>query len=283
MKTAEEYYESLLLIGESITNYYNQLEDLEFDFQQNTLEYQTVLHELFGEITKENSTLEEATTNGHLARLKELLDKDLLNKTAPSVILRHGHANLFRLVNLIETMYKDNTLQYVYALKYDIGYLLIAMIEELLNDEYYSDIRQDLISFRYSLIYCHIDLENAFLDYRLNLNSIKLTAYNRRLNLPGYRYIDKAVLIGESNESLIYLQNVSEFSYSSIKRFNVVISILNILARLTLCDEIVMNSLYKELMDLLEDERYPIELKEEINNMFNVLATLQNKLGITRN
>lgn len=283
MKTAEEYYESLLIISKSITSYYYQLEELEHQSMQETLEYQTIFSTLYDEITKEDSILKEIANFGHLPRVKELLDKDLVNKHEPPIILRHGYANLFRLNSLIESMYNDEVLKYVYALKYDIGYLLLAMIEELICDEYYNDIKQDLISFKYSIIYCHVDLENDFLEHNLNTENIKLTAYKQRPFLPGYRYIDKAILVEETNRPFIYLENISEFSYSSIKKFNVIISILKILARLILCDEFVMNELYKELINLLEDDAYPTELKEEIQNMFNLLSVIQAKLGIQRN
>lgn len=283
MKSASEYYEELKIVAEGITIYYDQLAFLEYQEQTASSNYQATFKELYDATIHENNLLTEAETLGLLPEIKQLIDKDLINRKKQSIILKHSKAHIFRLQSMIESMSSSDVLKYVYALKYDISSIILAMIEELLPDAYYDDIKEDLISLKYSLIFLHIDIEQEFLDQKLDSSKIKITSYNyRNFSNPGYRYIDEGILVSESNPYLIYLENVQDFLGSNIRRSIVITSILNILARLVLCDENTVSEIYEDLMNILESEQFSPELQAEIKNMLNILEKIQNRLTVTR-
>lgn len=283
MKSASEYYEELKIVAEGITIYYDQLAFLEYQEQTASSNYQATFKELYDATIHENNLLTEAETLGLFPEIKQLIDKDLINRKKQSIILKHSKAHIFRLQSMIESMSSSDVLKYVYALKYDISSIILAMIEELLPDAYYDDIKEDLISLKYSLIFLHIDIEQEFLDQKLDSSKIKITSYSyRNFSNLGYRYIDKGVLVSESNPYLIYLENVQDFLGSNIRRSIVITSILNILARLVLCDENTVSEIYEDLMNILESEQFSPELQAEIKNMLNILEKIQNRLTVTR-
>lgn len=283
MKSASEYYEELKIVAEALTIYYDQLAFLEYQEQTASSNYQATFKELYDATIHENNLLTEAETLGLFPEIKQLIDKDLINRKKQSIILKHSKAHIFRLQSLIESMSSSDVLKYVYALKYDISSIILAMIEELLPDAYYDDIKEDLISLKYSLIFLHIDIEQEFLDQKLDSSKIKITSYNyRNFSNPGYRYIDEGILVSESNPYLIYLENVQDFLGSNIRRSIVITSILNILARLVLCDENTVSEIYEDLMNILESEQFSPELQAEIKNMLNILEKIQNRLTVTR-
>lgn len=283
MKSASEYYEELKIVAEAITISYDQLAFLEYQEQTASSNYQATFKELYDATIHENNLLTEAETLGLFPEIKQLIDKDLINRKKQSIILKHSKAHIFRLQSLIESMSSSAILKYVYALKYDISSIILAMIEELLPDAYYDDIKEDLISLKYSLIFLHIDIEQEFLDQKLDSSKIKITSYNyRNFSNPGYRYIDEGVLVSESNPYLIYLENVQDFLGSNIRRSIVITSILNILARLVLCDENTVSEIYEDLMNILESEQFSPELQAEIKNMLNILEKIQTRLTVTR-
>lgn len=283
MKNASEYYEELKIVAEAITIYYDNLAFLEYQDQIASPNYQTTFQSLYDEANHENILLTEAETLGLLPSIKQLIDKDLINKKEQGIILKHSKAHIFRLQSMIESMSPNDVLKYVYALKYDISRIILAMIEELFPDAYYEDIKEDLISFKYSLIFSHIDIENEFLAQELDNSKIRIISHSyRNPSNPGYRYIDKGVLVSESNPYLMYLENVQDFLGSNIRRSLVIISILNILARLVLCDENTVSEIYEDLMNLLKSEQFSSELQDEIKNMLNILEKIQSRLTVTR-
>lgn len=284
MDEAREYYDKLLILGEEITAYYNALEEIDADGARESAEYQEYYGYLVEAISRENSVLNEAIRRGLLIKLKILVDKDLVNKKEPLIVLRHPYAHLFRLNDMLEILSGDKVLNYVYALKKDIGHILMAFLEQLISDLFYQDIRADLISFKYSLFYRHVDLENELVNgeeesRRIELNSLKY----RNDGLYSYKYLDKAVLVQECEEGFLYLENVDDgFLYSSTGHANVVINIISILARLILCDERTMKSLYDSLMNLLESEDFSSALQDEIKRMLAILEEVQSRIEWTR-
>lgn len=147
----------------------------------------------------------------------------------------YKNAYLFRLNSLFDTLSGDDTIEYVDALNYDIHSIILKCLENIIDNEYYQEIRADLLRFKYDIIFLDYNVESDFLLENDRENVI-LNSRNFKKELPSSKYVDQAILIHESLEDIRYLRALSigfNENYYSLS----VIYILHILSRIAMCDD----------------------------------------------
>ncbi len=163
-----------------------------------------------------------------------------------------------RIVYLLEAISGDDGIKYAHILYYDIHKIIMKFLDTMISDAYFENIRKILIEYKYNLISIDYYLENDFLNPSNN-KKIKLNQREDYVDLPSTRFIDQAVLVGESLDAIKYLALINfDFNNTYNQRALVVIQIINILARLALCNE---NDLF-----LIKDDFNKIYNSEEENN-----------------
>ena len=87
---------------------------------------------------------------------------------------------------------------------------LKSFLDFIINNPYYSDIRKDLIFYKYNLLFLNSYSEHDFLINR-DINTISLETNNCRTeDLASYVFVDKSILVLESIDYFNYLTNASE-------------------------------------------------------------------------
>lgn len=278
MKTAKDYYDDLLLIAEEIVSYYNLLMQNEIKFGIVSVNYQSVYFMLRNAIAREKNLYLEAESLGYIPELRVMTDKEFNGEFSPDIALMGGFSHLNRMQSMLEGMEKSHTLIYVCMLKGDINRILFSFLEEMIDNSYYSNIKDDLIEYKYSLLFLNGYNENDFMNGN-NLSSLNgLSSPKYREMCPEYRYIDEAVIELPCIKALEYLAEVEEIK-SDAKLVNIIIKIINILARLTLGDERLVSKYYDDIMMLLEDDNYPDELVKVAREMFRIFSNIESKIG----
>ena len=135
------------------------------------------------------------------------------------------------------------------------------------------DIRNDLILYRYNLIYMNMELENSFFNDMLSTEvSLEASKY-RTAEVPSYIFVDKAILVLESLDYIAYIKS-HDGEENPNSQSLIIISIINILTRLTLCEEETLSLIYDDLTDLLASEDLTFTTKKLINDMQDILKNM---------
>ena len=151
---------------------------------------------------------------------------------------------------------------------------MLNFLNELINNPYYASIRNELILYRYNLIYMDPYLENDFLYDMLSTNiSLEADKY-RTEELPSHIFVDKSILVLESLDFIEYIRSHDDLNNSSNTYALIVISVINILSRLVLCDEETLNLIYDDLVALLDAEEISIETKNLITSLQTILKNM---------
>lgn len=277
MKTVKDYYYELLLIAEEIISYYNLLIQNEIKYGIVSVNYQSVYFMLNRAIAREQRLYLEVESLGYIPELKVMLDKEFNEQFSSDIVLGGGVSHLNRLNSMMEGRDKSSTLIYASMLKSDINRILFSFLEEMIDNDYYGNIKDDLIQYKYSLIFLNGYNENDFMNGKSLSDLNNLSSPKFRKMCPGYHYIDEAIIELPSIKALEYLAEVEEVSES--RRVKVIIKIINILARLTLGDEKLVSKYYDDIMLLLEDDSYPDELVNIARDMFQIFSNIQSKIG----
>ena len=276
------YINILLEIEKRIEDSYLKLQYIEAHKEVEE-DYDYYFKEIKTWCEKEVAMLSTMMENFSLKEIKDaLLKKKTSLKEIPISLGYLPDASIYRLLYLVEKMQGDDILDYASILKTDINRILLIFLEHLINNNYYEEIREDLILYKYSIIFMDLDLENDFLLNKLD-NNIELQANNyRTFDFPGYIYVDKTILDYESEDYLSFIINHEDFKQYSSTYALVVISVINVLARFTLCEEETLNLVYDDLKCLLESDTSR-ELKDLVNDMYQILKTIKSQILWTRN
>lgn len=263
---------------------YIKLAELEIDGKFDSLEYQEYFS-LIVELTNKEKDILKNLHGKDLEDLKKFVKKkNPLRKSSTPIMLGHlVQVYYFRILDMLDSISDDDYLDYASTLYYDINQLLFAFLNVLISNDYYSSIREDLIYYKYHLIFVHSDSESDFLLNRYD-DTIRLKSNNFRTNeMPAYPYVDKAILVFEGADYIERIMETPEnFQYHSNYYSNAVIDIINILARLTLCDSDTLPYLEQDFNGLLEEDLISLELKNLIHEMLTILEQLKSKIGWAR-
>ena len=158
-------------IEERIEECYIHLADLENSDLFDSELYNQYIHMLTNLITKEKELLISLDRKDYY-KIKKEIDKDKYFKdsTMPIVLGHFNNAYLVRIENMINALLGDDYLDYASVLNYDINQLLISFLNELINDSYYQDIKEDLIYYKYNLIFNNYrNEEDFFMDKSMEI------------------------------------------------------------------------------------------------------------------
>ena len=250
-----------------IEEIYLCLAELEERGFQGGLDYQYYFKELIDNINKEKKLLVDLGTNYRLSDVKKMVMRNKVSSKELPISLGYlTDAYNYRILNMLEALDGDDYLDYVGVLKTDISNIILKFLEHLINNPYYEDLKADLVLFKYNLIFMNVDLENDFIMNNLGA-SLSLKANNyRTLDLPAYKYIDRSILVLESTD---YFTRIIEEN-EDINKSRVLIYIINVLARLILCEEDTLALIYSDLTNILEDD----EINEDIKKLFQEMSTI---------
>ena len=278
-----KYTDLLMEIENKITENYLALYSGEVIGKIGELEYEMCFQEIIRLIEKEKQILLKINENYSLSAFKAEITKYKASKKEIPLTLGHLiDAEVYRLYHIIDTLTGDDLLDYASTLKTDINRLILDFLDNLINNPYYQDIRNDLILYRYNLIYLDPYLESDFLNDMLSTDvSLEASKY-RTPDLPSYIFVDKSLLVLESLDFIEYIRSHDEQKENSNTYALIVIAIINILSRLVLCDEQTLDLIYDDLAYLTEDDEISLETKNLINDMQTILKSLQNHIAWSR-
>jgi len=279
MEKAKEYFQKLIYIDEEIMTYFIMLSDIELKLGSESPSYQENYKWLVEAINRENVLFIEIKNLGLVDEIGLLAQNEVAVIPEPEIILRSGFGHLYRIKSLVEGLINDEASNYAHNLKYDINRILLRFLREMLNNPYYDSIKGSLISYKYGLLYLNIYNENDFVNNSGidSINSLCPPDERRKRSIIS-GYLDEVLLEFPCLKNIDYLKEVSIEVFSDATLLNLVIKIINILARLVLSNERVVNKYCQELNSLLEDEECPEEIKQVYNELFQILQNIQTEV-----
>ncbi len=280
----KNYLLKLYELEEQIEAYYINLAELENMGYSDSIDYNYNLRTLKDLIEKEKEMIIFLNNKFSNAIIKKEINKTKQAEKPMPISLGHlTQCYHFRLLNILEDINKDDLIYYASVLKSDINKILIAFANNLIGNAAYKNIEEELIFFKYNLIYMDYTLEDKFLKQIPN-SEIALEVNNYRTDdMPSYTYVDKTILVLESYDYINYLQSIpNDRDLSLNKESMIIISIIELLARFILCNQETLNLIYPEFKALLESELTSEFVISSINDMQNILRELKEHIGWTR-
>lgn len=268
--------QQLLELEEKIEDVYLQLMTLDIDGFEASLNYQILKEELRRLVQLEVQLL--IRKDFSCLDLRKVLKEFQVKPTLPVRLGCYEHAYSFRLDALLDTISGDATIEYADALNYDIHRIILKCLETVINNDYYQNIRGDLLRFKYDLIFLDYGIESDFLLDN-DKESIILRSRTLKEDLPSSKYVDQTILVSEFLEDIRYLRVLSqEFSEDYLAL--AIIYVLRILARVAMCDDEILAYVMNDFNLLLEDEELNIEVKNVIVEMLEIFKQLQHEFHL---
>ena len=274
----------LYKIEEKVEQCYINLAQLEILGEIDSPEYNEYI-KLIIELTNDEKRLFARLDRSTLTKIIKQVNRDNFNKNNSNFLglgfLNNAYYN--RLQNMLNLQLGDDLFDYANVVRYDINQIMLSFLDTIINNDYYIDIRKELIFYKYNLLFLNVYSEHDFLINR-NINTISLETDNCRTeDLASYIFVDKTVLVLESIDYLCYITNAKEdFRYNTNTYVNMVITIINILARFSLCEKDTLALVYDDFSYLLEDDSVYEDIKELIREMLEMLETIKNKIEWAR-
>ena len=268
-------YTKLLSLEENIEKLYLYLVELEVSGQKHSVEYRLVMEKIDTLTKQEGSLLIDAEEDDDI---KEKINHFSL-KEFPINLGYHTQASEIRLYYLLQSIQGDSGMEYACALKYDINRILLKFLEFMIDNPYYEDIRKELIYFKYDLIFLDYNVESDFLlenDY----TCISLDSRTYQEGLPSHKYIDQAILVWELEEAIKQIEAINHIDEQTGSYTFVIIKVMQIFARMALCDQEQLNYVLDDVRYLMENETMDLKTKEKFKLVFifqdNFLAQTYN-------
>jgi len=212
---------------------------------------------------------------------------NLLNDANPykkEPIIGLGHVSefyYFRLINIFKSMVESDLAFYAETVQYDINNLLLRFLSKMIDNEYFQNIREELIYFKYNIIFLNIDSEYDFLTGEES-KPLETKKY-RTEDFSDYTYVDDSLLGFQSMQALSYLYSIEDdFKNNSDSYAKVVLCILNILVRLILCEDQLVNKIYPEFIYLIGEDNPSENLRETMKEMLDILNEIKNDISWSR-
>lgn len=269
---------NLIEIDKYIYNYYYIISELEINLVDDSNEYSLYFQEILNLIEEEKNYLnliasfDYASVNKELAKYRNCQDKVDYVKDAP----------YYRLKNMIDSILGDDLMSYALILQNDINLIALKIVNNLCLDAKYFNLRKYLITYKYKMIYLNFNTENDFLTDGIEASKLEANNY-RTCDLPSYIYVDKSILVLESKNFITDILLTSDnYQEDEEHEAYMIIDIINVLARLTLCNEETLSLVYDELMGILQDESINRDLQELIKEMLQTLNTIKSSISWAR-
>jgi hypothetical protein len=276
-----KYYKILKEIEEQVEAAYIHLAKLEINGEFDSAEYNEYLKLIVDLTNKEKDIMQKLSMDMVQSMIKQI-KRECHNEFAHSSLGLGFTVNAYyeRFLNLLYSFMGDDVLDYADTLRYDRNQIILSMMSRMIDSPEYSDIRRDLIFYKYHLLFVNMKSEYDFIVAN-DIETISLEASSYRTpDFPGYKYVDKAVLVLESTDDLGDITGTDEdFKNSESTQTNLTIKVLNVLASLTLLEEDLLPLLVEDLNNILEDDYTDPSVKEYIHGIMNNLERLKNKIS----
>ena len=272
-----EVYTKLLSLEENIEKLYLYLVELEVSGQKHSVEYRLVMEKINTLSKQESSLLIDAWKDDDL---KERINHFSL-KEFPINLGRHTQASEIRLHYLLQSVSGDSGMEYACALKYDLDRILLKFLEFMIDNPYYEDIRKELIYFKYDLIFLDYNVESDFLlenDY----TRISLDSRTYQEGLPSHKYIDQAILVWELEEAIKQIEAINHIDEQTGSYTFVIIKVMQIFARMALCDQEQLNYVLDDVRYLMENETMDLKTKEIMMEISEIFKEIQASFYFSR-
>ncbi len=189
----------------------------------------------------------------------------------------------YRLLNIINSMLGSESYDYAMYLRYDLNQIIFLFLDYLINNDAYEEIRDELILYKYNLIFMNHLSEEDFLQTR-NIDIINIESKNFKTDCnPDLIFVDKSLLILEGREHVDTLEKYGDNFKESNNYFALVmISILELIARLVLSEEEILQYLQNDFQYLMEAEGVSLDVKNLIQEMLNILEQLKDRIEVAR-
>jgi len=281
--TFEELFEELMVLEEQIEGAYISMAHIEAGISEDN-DYVYWMQLLYRSVNEEKSLIQAIVTSGYLQNLEKTVKVNTENSDEFNITLgSHSMAIYYRLKYLLEILAGDDTLDYVYALRYDRNKIVLSMLDELMKNPEYDHIKTNLIMFKYNIYYLNMENENNFINEIGQDMILSSNKYRTSAN-PATKYIDQGVLLYPSVEGMDYVISVSgtDFKGNNLELTTVIIKLLNIIASVILCEEENVHGIYRDLMNIVEFDDYNMDLKNIVVELFEILKNIQREIAWSR-
>lgn len=268
----------LLILEQNLEKLYIALAYLEISGEINSDVYKLNMQKI-NELTKQEGVL-LASLNDSYNNAKMNVEA-LLKKMFDINLGYNDEAYLIRVNKLLESICGDSGIEYADALYYDIHKIILTFLDYMIDKPYYEDIRQDLIFYKYDIIFLDYNIESDFL-IQLEENKVSLNSKRLRNSLPCSKYIEKAILVTDILEYLKQIELAFDLNEKNSSYVLVVMRILQIFARISLCDEELLKYVMDDINNLLENDDVNETVKEIIIQVLEMFRQIKDNFYFTR-
>lgn len=187
-----------------------------------------------------------------------------------------------RLKNILDVTFSDEVMQYACSLKYDMDKLALKMLDYLINNDAFMDIREELIYYKYDIIATNYDIQEDFLAH-LKTDEGKLYNHLFIKEFPSLKFVENAVLITPCQESINFLsKSYNEKTFNRLDYFLITRNIINILVIMGVSREGILDKALQDFNNLLIDENLDEKIKEYILDLIEIFRKLENSFYFAR-
>ena len=128
----------------------------------------------------------------------------------------------------------------------------------------------------------HLSEEDFLVTHNISNINIESKSFKTDCN-PDLIFVDKSILILEGREHVDTLEKYGDNLGENNNFFALVmISILELIARLVLSEEEILQYLQNDFQYLMEDEDISLDVKNLIQEMLNILEQLKERIEVAR-
>lgn len=272
----------LISIEEKIEISFIALAKLEASGLNSSFEYEEMFKTVYDLVSKEKNLL-GSLTNEEIISFRKQVSK-FCNKSETSISLGYLTNSIYqRLFNIFNTLFGSDAYDYASYLRYDLNQIIFSFLHYLINNPAYEDIKRDLIFYKYNLIYMNYLSEEDFLQTKdIYTIRIESKSYKNDFN-PDLIFVDKSILILEGREFADFIEKYGSDIKDNNNHFALVLlSILELLARLVLSEDEILHYLQQDFNYLLEDDGITLEVKSLIQEMLIILEQLKSNINVAR-
>lgn len=267
----------VMAIDEKIEDLYIRLINLSINGVWDGADYQYFVAQIKSLVEQERDLLADQPIHYH--SLKEELQKYMIPKL-PINLEHHTNSFLIRLDGRLDAIYGDPGIEYANALYYDIHKIISKLLVFMIHNDYYAEIRDDLIRFYYDIIFLDDDMERDFC-LQIESQDIELSSQKYQEDCPSFKYIDRAILFSDAEDDI---QNIAalENRNNPSDQALIAIYIMEIYARIALSKGSLQEVLLDDFKSMLEDEVISSEVKNMIMEIGDIFRQVQNQFYFSR-
>ena len=266
----------LIVLEKVIEEHFLYLVYLERNHENNSFEYVSMIEKIRSLLKQEQHLLEQASD--YLV-LRDFLQPYLAKPLRLINLSYNNHTFLYRLNYLLESFCCDEGVEYASFLTYDIHKIILKFLEQLINNPYYRDVRDDLIRYKYDIIFLDYHIESDYMSQ--DKISEELNSEFLKKDLISSKYIDQVLLIDQIREEMVCLKNITDINNSKDHVFVIILAIA-VLARLALCDEKMLAFIIDDFNNMLVCDELDIEVKDIVLEMIDLFKQIRNCFYFSR-